>query len=131
MPTEHPLVRTYHKRNPAVAAGSDAELCSVVADEAGTITAVEYFPDATITGAATNNRTLSVENKTAGVQPAVLNFANAVNATQFASKVIPLSGTPANLVVNAGDVLTFKSLHIGTGIADPGGLVRVKITKSA
>lgn len=131
MPVEHPLVRTYFKRNPAVAAGSDAELCSVVVEEAGVVTAVDYFADAAITGAATNNRTLSVENKTAAVQPAVLNFANGVNATAFAAKAIPVSGTPANLVVNAGDVLTFKSLHVGTGIADPGGLVRVKITKSA
>jgi hypothetical protein len=130
MPTEHPLVRTYTRRNPAVAAGSDAELCAIVADEAGTVSSVEYIPDATITGAATNNRTLSVENKTATLQPASLNFANAVNATQFVSKTITLGGAAA-LVVNAGDVLTFKSLHIGTGIADPGGLVRIKITKSA
>lgn len=31
--------------------------------------------------------------------------------------------------VTAGDVLTFYSLHVGTGLADPGGLVRVTFTR--
>lgn len=32
--------------------------------------------------------------------------------------------------VTAGDVLTYRSLHTGSGIADPGGLIRVTITRA-
>jgi hypothetical protein len=43
---------------------------------------------------------------------------------------IPLSGTPANLVVAAGDELQWQSTHVGTGIADPGGRVEVTFNRS-
>jgi hypothetical protein len=53
-----------------------------------------------------------------------------VNATGDDAKTIPLSGTAANLTVAAGDVLTFESTHVGTGIAEPGGTAIVEITRS-
>jgi hypothetical protein len=56
-----------------------------------------------------------------------LNFGNGTNATGFTKTVIPLSGTPANLNVSSGDVLAFTSTHVGTGITDPGGIVRVTL----
>ena len=45
--------------------------------------------------------------------------------TGYDEKTIPLSGTAANLNVAAGDVLAWQSDSVGTGLADPGGLVTI------
>lgn len=105
-----------------------------IAPCAGTIVGVTYIPDATITGAATNNRTVSIVNKgTAGsgtATAATLTFASGTNAAAHDEKVIPLSATESDLVVAEGDVLAFVSAHANTGIADPGGQVIVEIDPS-
>lgn len=92
---------------------------------AGTIAGVSYVPEALITGAATNSRTLQVVNKGqdgAGVAVvATLALVAGVNAPAFDETSLTLSATPANLVVLEGDVLSLQSNHVGTGIADPGG----------
>lgn len=119
---------------PQATAGADTETVIGEVPYAATVTLVEFIPLAAITGAATNNRTHSVTDRGAAgagnTQVASLNYAAGVNAAQYASKQITLSGTPANLQVAAGDVLTFDSLHVGTGIADPGGRVRVTLTRN-
>ena len=88
-----------------------------------------------MTGAATNNRTLNLINKgptgALSTVVATLNYANAVNTTAWNTQAIALSGTPANLVVAAGDVLQWQSLHIGTGIVYPGGEVQVQVSRTA
>jgi hypothetical protein len=120
---------------PVATAGNDFTHAIGTVKRAGTVTAASYIPDATITGAATNNRTVSIVNKGSdglgSTVVATLNFASGVNATAADEKVLTLSATPANLVVAAGDVLAFSSGHIGTGIADPGGLVTVSIRPTA
>lgn len=94
---------------------------------AGTVSSVEFVADAAITGAATNHRSVSLVNKgTAGTGTTVvatLAFDNGVDATAHDAKVITLSGTAANLMVTADDVLQWQSAAVGTGIADPGGAV--------
>ena len=118
----------------AVATASDTEVSMGEAPFAGTLTDATYTPDATITGVDTNSRTISIVNKgQTGVgttSMASLALTNGVNAPGYDEKAITLSGTPANLVVAKGDILSFKSLHIGTGLADPGGLVQVELTAS-
>ena len=90
---------------------------------AGTITAVTYTPRTTLTGAATDSRTVTVVNETQSKTAATLAFTSGVNATAVTPKVITVSGTAANVAVAAGDVITVKSTHVGsTGLADPGGL---------
>jgi hypothetical protein len=115
-------------------AGNDQNNESFVAEYAGVVTSVTYTPNATITGAATNNRTVNLVNKgQTGVGTTViatLNFGNGTNATAGDEKAITLSGTAANLVVASGDVLEWQSVHIGTGITDPGGLVKVTIDRT-
>lgn len=99
---------------------------------AGNVTSVTYAPNADITGAATNNRKFDLINKgqdgNGTTVIATLTFANTVNASDFDEKVIPVSGTPANVAVAEGDILAWFSDAINTGIADPGGLVTVTIT---
>jgi hypothetical protein len=102
---------------------------------AGTVTAVTYTPEAAITGAATNFRTFRVVNKgQAGSGTTVvasLAFSSgAVTAAAFDEKSITLSGTPGNLVVAEGDMLVWDETVAGTGLASPGGLVRITIERS-
>jgi hypothetical protein len=61
---------------------------------------------------------------------ATLNFGNGTNAAAFDERAITLSGTPANLVLAAGDVLALQSLHVATGITDPAGMVRVTVSRN-
>lgn len=127
--------KIHASRGPAVATAGNSDSDEIiVAEFNGTVTAVTYTPDGTITGAATNNRTVQLVNKgQTGVGATVvasLNFANGTNAPAGDEKAITLSGTPANLVVAAGDVLEWQSNAVGTGIADPGGLVRVTIERT-
>lgn len=115
-------------------AGNDATTVIGEAPFAGVITGVAYVPAAAITGAATNNRAVSLVNKgqagSGTTVPATLAFVNAVNAAAFDEKAIPLSSTAADLVVAAGDVFAWTSVHVLTGITDPGGVVRVTISRS-
>lgn len=119
---------------PVATAGNDLDSLVAVCPFAGTITAVTYTTPTAITGANTNSRTISVINKGAAgvgaVVAAVLALVSGVNTVAFIPKAVTLSGTPANLVVAAGDVLDFNSLHIGTGIADPGGLVTITLSRT-
>jgi hypothetical protein len=122
------------RSTPVASAGNDEVDEVVVCEYNGTVASVTYSPDATITGAATNNRTVSLVNKgqsgAGSTVIATLNFGNGTNAAAGDEKTIPLSGTAANLVVASGDVLEWQSTHIGTGIADPGGLVKVNIDRT-
>lgn len=117
----------------AVGAGADATVAVAKAPFAGTVSLASYMPDATITGAATNNRTLTIQNRlqdgTGTTSVATLSMGNGTNIAAYDEGALTLSGTPANLAVASGDVLAFASVHIGTGIADPGGLVLVEFTR--
>jgi hypothetical protein len=131
---QHPRTETLTGTQPAITTigNSDTSMLGE-APFAGTVTAVTYTPDGDITGAATHNRTHEVVNRGAAgsgtTSVASLNYASGINATAGDEKTITLSGTPANLVLAAGDVLAFKSTAVGNGIADPGGLVQVTISR--
>ena len=116
---------------PQATAGNDLNTNVFIAPRDGTITAVTYATVTAITGANTNTRSESLVNKgQAGAGSTViatLQFDLGVNTVASDEKTITLSGTPANLNVVAGDVLQWQSTHIGTGIADPGGLVAVTL----
>lgn len=127
------LARSYRVQAPAVSTVGNDSSNPIKVTEAGVVTAVSYIPIATITGAATNNRTLNLINKgpTGALSTAVatLNYANAVNTNAWNVQALTLSATPANLVVAVGDVLQWQSLHVGTGIVDPGGEVEVVVSR--
>lgn len=114
---------------PVSTVGNDLNTIVAVAPRDGTITAVTYTPLTTITGANTNTRSVSLVNKGTDASGttviATLQFNSGVNATGAVPKTITLSATAADLVVTAGQVLQWQSTHVGTGIADPGGLVSV------
>lgn len=124
------LVRTHQFPIAAVGtAGND--LVNIIGEVpfAGTVTRCVFIPATTITGANTNTRSHTLTNRTQSLAAATLQYNSGVNATQYAEKTIVLSGTAANVTVAAGDVLSFDSTHIGTGITDPGGVVVVDFTR--
>jgi hypothetical protein len=134
MTDTHPLTLVVEYPAAAVAQGSTANTPVTKAPFAATVTAVEYVTAAAITGANTNNRVVTLANKgTAGsgtTAVATLTFASGTNAAAAASTAITLSGTAANLLVAAGEVLQWQSTINGTGLADPGGLVRVTLSRN-
>jgi hypothetical protein len=131
---EAPLVKTLVGDTDAVAAGSDATVNVGRAPFSGTVTQATYAPNATLTGANTDSRTLSIINKgqsgTGITSVATLAFTSGVNAPASDEKALTLSGTAANLNVAQGDILAFVSTHVGAGLADPGGLVEIDITRT-
>src|SRR5690349_15951228 len=114
---------------PQATAGSSLNSIVYVAPRDLTVTAVSYTTVTAITGANTNTRSVSLVNKgQAGAGTTViatLQFNSGVNTVAADEKTITLSGTAADLVVVAGDVLQWQSAAVGTGIADPGGLVTI------
>lgn len=130
-----PNVQTVERVIAAVAQGADAEIDLTEAAFAGTVTKVEYVPATTITGANTDYRTIQVVNKgqlgAGATVVASKSFTSGVNAPGDDNTAITLSGTAANLVVAAGDVLVLQSNHVGAGLADPGGLVHIEISRTA
>jgi hypothetical protein len=102
-----------------------------------TITAVTYRPNAAIKGVETNSRTIAVvyetesgewKEKEAPKVPtlAKLLFTKEVNAEKEVEKTITLE---AGLKVKAGLDVVATSVHSGTGLVDPGGLVLVTFTQ--
>jgi hypothetical protein len=117
---------------PQATAGSNLNQNVFRVDSAGTVTSVTYAPVTAITGANTNTRSVSLVNKGAtgagATVMATIQYNSGVNAAASDENVVTLSGTPANLAVSAGDILQWQSTAVGTGIADPGGLVCVTVS---
>ncbi|MGW3491787.1 hypothetical protein [Streptomyces sp. NPDC001054] len=131
--TTAPFVQVIERNVPAVDTAADDDTILGQAPFAATVTKVEYVPEAAITGAATNNRSLSLVNKgqagSGTTSVATLSLASGVNAAANDERAITLSGTAANLTLAAGDTLQWRSVHVGTGISDPGGVVRITIAR--
>lgn len=129
-----PFVRTVSREvQPVTTAGNDLRTIVFKAPYACTVSAVKYIPVSTQAGADTNSRTLNLYNRTTGagtVLVATLALVNAVDLTDNVEKTITVSATAANLELALGDVLEWESLHVGTGIADPGGLVSVSYARA-
>lgn len=119
---------------PAVATGSDGFSLLGRARYAGKVTEVRYYPNAALTGDSTNTRRIRIYNRTSGggtTLIADLQFNTAINLVAKTKKVITLTATLGDRVVAAGDLLEFKSDHVGTGLADPGGICEIDISRTA
>lgn len=135
MPDTTPNVQQFRVQNPGAAAGADKETKVCEAPFAGTITRCAVVQDTTLTGANTDSRTLQLFNRgLAGAgtaKAAETAFTAGVNApADDVTELTIITAAAANAVV-AGDIIEFKSLHVGgTGLADAGGQVIVEITRS-
>ena len=120
-----------------VGGDSQALLTGGLADDI-TVTGVTYNPVAAIKGADTNSRTMSVVSGTeSGVWHekeadtvnviAKLALVKEVESAANAEKKLTLEEA-GKLKVTAGTNVVAISLHVGTGIVDPGGIVLVTYT---
>jgi hypothetical protein len=136
--------RTLFATIPAAAVGVDTEtiLGSISADWAPwgvQVLAVRYTPVTVVTGVNTNTRKLEVWNRgPGGAGTGVMaskQFDSGVNAPALSDTPITVLaagvGTPQLPAALPGDTLTARSIHVGTGIADPGGLVEVDVARYA
>ena len=128
-----PHVERFTADVPAVAQGSTASVAILEAPFAGVVTSVSYTPVADITGADTNTRTFTLINKGADGNGttviATRAMTSGVDATDFNEDVFTLSVVEGATEVAEGDILAWASTHSATGLADPGGLVQVEITR--
>jgi hypothetical protein len=117
---------------PQATAGSNLNSNVLRAPSDSTVSAVTYAPVTVITGANTNTRSVSLVNKgqsgAGNTVVATIQYNSGVNAVAADENTVTLSGTPANLNLSAGDILQWQSTAVGTGIADPGGLVCVTVS---
>lgn len=135
MTDKAPLVETLEATVPAVGATADGDQSIGEAPFDGTVTGVSYTPEANITGANTETRTFTLVNKGSDgngtTVVATLAMTNGVNATDFNESTMTLSVVADATDVSQGDILAFVSTHSGSsGLADPGGLVQVGISRS-
>jgi len=116
---------------PQATAGSNLNTNVLICPQDGTVSSVTYAPVTAITGANTNTRSVSLVNKgqagSGSTVIATIQYNSGVNAAAADENTVTLSGTPANLAVSAGDILQWQSTAVGTGIADPGGLIAITI----
>lgn len=121
-----------HLVQPVGTAGNDLNTVIAVVPQDGTVTGVSYVPNSAITGANTDTRKVVLVNKGAAgsgtTAIATLQFNSGVNASAAVAKAITLSSAASDLVVSAGDILQWQSTHVGNGITDPGGLVKIDIS---
>lgn len=100
---------------------------ALVAPVKGLITRVLYVPSAAVTANASNFRVLTLQNKgTNGLSGSTAVASRtwaAGNSVQSQADVFTLSGTAANLQVQAGDVFQMAGTHGGTGLIIPAGSV--------
>ncbi|HEV2778550.1 MAG TPA: hypothetical protein VGX25_04045 [Actinophytocola sp.] len=109
-------------------AGTADEFSGIVAPYNLKITAVKWIPAANVTADGTNYFTLNLRNRkgdASGTALAASRSYAATNSTAFVPEAMTLSGTAADLLVNAGDVLTVSKVNTGTGLAMPDGVVQV------
>ena len=129
-----PLRRVVTVVIPALGTDVEGNTVAFEAEFAGKILNVGHIPIAAITGASTNHRKISVINKGSGglgaVEMAALAYDNGVTAAAYDKKNVPVSGTAADLEFAEGDVIVVYSSTPGSGIADPGGAVLIKIERS-
>lgn len=94
-----------------------------------TVKEVDYYPASTITGAATNNREITVVDTTDSDEAlASITFGDGTNASgsQFTELTVD-----AGTTVTVDDTITVESAPVGTGIADPGGVLVITLMPTA
>jgi hypothetical protein len=103
--------------------GATANNGRFVAHQDIEVTGVKVTAEAAVTGANTNSATLKLLNLGADGQGtaevASLPLTLGTDLAADTPKTIPLSATPANLLISAGQVLTFQQTKVGNGMDLP------------
>lgn len=130
MPAVYPPDLTLSADSPSMFDGDAQDKVTMVGRVRypGTINSVEFIPAWSLTGANTNSRTYTLYNRrttgTGTTAIAQVLMTSGSSMTRFVP--VSVSITTANAVVAPGDILEWESLHVGTGLPDPGGRVVVQ-----
>lgn len=134
MPDTSPLIRKLSTTVPALAAGVAGDQTLGEAPFACTLTSASFTPEAAITGDNTNTRTFTIVNKGASgagtTVMATLAFTTAVNGVAFDEKAFTLSVVANATTAADGDILAVVEAIAASGLANPGGLVQVELTRA-
>lgn len=134
MPDTAPLIRRLQTTLPALGAAVAGDQTLGEAPFAATLTSASITPEAAITGDNTNTRTLTIVNKgAAGVGTTVmatLAFTTGNNGVAFDEKQFVLSVVANATSVAEGDIIAVVEAVAGSGLANPGGLVQIELTRS-
>jgi hypothetical protein len=99
-------------------------------EHAGTVSSVSIVPEANVAADATNNRTYRLVNKGQSGAGSTLIASHQTTTggalTAFDEKALTLSGTAANLLVAAGDILAADETVTGTGQTHAGYTIKVQ-----
>lgn len=111
-------------RIPAEATAGSTDSWSVwIAPQNATVTVVKWIPDAVVTGAATNNFALALNNiTTVGVVATAKTYALATNSVANVAETLTIGAAPN---VSTNDVLAFVRTVNGTGLASPAGFLEI------
>lgn len=130
-----PHIKTLEATDPGVLIGATDSFSIGQCPFGGTVTAISYTPEAASTGDNTNKRVYTVVNKgQAGVGTTVvgtLDLITGVNLVAFDEKPFTLSVVVGATTVVEGDTLALVSTFAGTGLVDPGGIIKVTISRVA
>ena len=130
MPTVYPPDLTLTADVPSMfeADGADQRVLVGRVRYPGSVNSVEFIPSWTQAGADTNSRTLTLYNRrtdgSGTTAIATLALTSGTDLARAVSETITI--TAANATVVVGDILEWESLHVGTGLPDPGGQVIVQ-----
>lgn len=129
-----PSVKTVGERVNAQSAATAVTGAAVAeAPFKGKVTGASLTADAAITGNNGNKRTLTVVNRGAdgagSTVVATLDFVTGKDAAAGDEVAFALSGTPANVEVEAGDILAVAEAVTGSGLANPGALIQIEFTR--
>lgn len=122
--TDYPLTQAWA----ASAALATGNFAGPMVPFKGSLVAVKFVPSAAIVANGTNFATITVQNKgtngLAGTTAMASRAWSAVNSALSTGEFFTLNATPANLVVNEGDVLNLNLASTGgTGLALPAASV--------
>ena len=94
----------------------------------GTVNSVEFIPNWSLTGANTNSRTFTLFNRRTTGTGTTTVAQVLMTAGSAMTKFVPFSVsiTSAGAGVAPGDILEWESLHVGSGLPDPGGRIVVQ-----
>jgi hypothetical protein len=128
-----PYVQTLRGTVPPVAAASTADQTIGEAPFAGTVAGASFTPEAAITGNTAASRTLTIVNKgQAGAGSTVIGtlaYTTGVNGVAFDEQAFTLSAVAGATAIAEGDVLALVSTAVGSGLADPGGLIQIECSR--
>jgi hypothetical protein len=103
------------------------------APEDGTVAGASIVFDAAVVGNTANTRTLNLVNRgqdgTGGTVVATLALITGTNPAAMDEVAFVLSAVAGALNVNAGDVLAVQETVAGTGLANPGGEVKITLNR--